>query len=286
VGLLLALSAAVVWLQVYRERHFRTIGPVQQMLYVQSPAAVKRLSLSYDAVLSDIYWIRVVQYYGSIRLSANADKRYPLLYPLLDLTTSLDPQFRVAYRFGAFFLSEGAPGGADRPDLAIRLLEKAITANPDRWEYPYDVGFVYYRRGDYPRAAEWFQRASEVPGAVNWLKPLAAVTLATGGDIESSRRLWQNLQTEEDADWLRGIATHRLQQLDAIETIGHLEALAAAFAGRHGGPPASWDALIRDRILRDVPRDPAGHPYVIHQSGTVSVSEASPLWPLPTERVP
>ena len=51
------------------------------------------------------------------------DKNYDLLYPLLDLVTTLDPRFNVAYRFGAIFLVRAAPGGPGRPDLAIALLE-------------------------------------------------------------------------------------------------------------------------------------------------------------------
>ena len=51
---------------------------------------------------------------------------YPLLYPLLDLTTTLDPVFNIAYRFGSIFLAEPYPGGAGRPDLAITLLEKGL----------------------------------------------------------------------------------------------------------------------------------------------------------------
>ena len=49
---------------------------------------------------------------------------------MLDLTTTLDPLFNVAYRFGAIFLAEPYPGGAGRPDLAIALLEKGLQARP------------------------------------------------------------------------------------------------------------------------------------------------------------
>jgi tetratricopeptide (TPR) repeat protein len=285
--LLILLAAAVVWLQMYRDRRFELTAPAQQVLYVRSPAVMTRLALSYDAILADVYWIRTVQYYGGTRLSPNPNKNYDLLNPLLDLTTSLDPQFSVAYRFGAFFLAEHAPGGADRPDLAIRLLEKAMAANPERWEYPHDVGFVYYRRGDYPRAAEWFQRAADVPGSPNWLPPLVGVTLAAAGDVTASRVLWQNLLTNTDEEWLRQIARHRLLQLDAIDVIRQLNRVTAAYRARHGSPPSSWDALIRDGLLRGVPRDPADHAFVLDaDSGTVTVADDSPMSPLPTERAP
>jgi tetratricopeptide (TPR) repeat protein len=287
VVLIVTLAAAVVWLQVYRDARFHLAEPAQQVLYVRSPAMMQRLGLSFDAVLADLYWIRAIQYYGGTRLSDTAEKHYELLYPLLELATSLDPQFNVAYRFGAFFLSEPAPGGANHPELAIQLLERGIAANPTRWEYPYDAGFVFYRQADYRQAAEWFRRAADVAGAPPWLRPLAAVTLATGGDTQSSRRLWQNMLATADEDWLRRSAEHRLQQLDAIDTIQQLEAVTAEYRRRHGGPPPSWEALIRDGGLRHVPIDISGRPFVLDpDDGSVTISSDSSLWPLPTERAP
>jgi tetratricopeptide (TPR) repeat protein len=284
--LLLLLAATVVELQRFRDRRFRAAETRQQILYVRSPAVMTRLALSYDAIVADLYWIRAIQYYGGTRLSRDPIKQYDLLYPLLDLTTSLDPKFSIAYRFGAFFLSEQAPGGAGRPDLAIALLQKAMAANPDRWEYPYDVGFVHYRYGRYQEAADWFRRAARFPGATNWLEPLAAVTLAAGGNLRASRLLWQQLLTNEQ-QWLRRTAEHRLQQLDAIEDIQRLQGLTADYERRHGDPPPTWDALVADGTIREVPKDPTGHVFVLNPWwGMVTVSDDSPLWPLPTERAP
>jgi tetratricopeptide (TPR) repeat protein len=284
VVLLVLLAGSVVALQIARERQGPAPETARQLLYVSSPAVMTRMALSFDAIASDIYWIRAIQYYGSTRLSKSAAKNYDLLFPLLDLTTSLDPQFTVAYRFGAFFLSERAPGGAGRPDLSIALLDKAIAANPRRWEYPYDIGFVYYREGDYRHAAEWFEKAAQVPGATNWLRPLAAVTAATGGDLESSRLLWRNILATADQDWMRAAAEHRLQQLDAIDAIRRLEALTAAYERSHGAPPQSWDELVRTGALPGIPLDPAGQPYALNPWwGSVTVNRDSPMWPLPTE---
>ena len=117
-------------------------------------------ALGFDALVADLYWIRAVVYFGRQRLSKIADKNYDLLYPLLDLVTTLDPRFTVAYRFGAIFLSEPPPDGPGRPDLAVELLERGSSA-PERWEYLHDIGFVYYwSYRDYAAAAEWLERAS------------------------------------------------------------------------------------------------------------------------------
>ena len=58
-----------------------------------------------DALAADIYWLRVVQHFGGDRLNHRAARPFELLQPLLDLTTTLDPQFTAAYRFGAIFLA-------------------------------------------------------------------------------------------------------------------------------------------------------------------------------------
>ena len=291
VAAIVMLAMTIVLLQVVRERRFPQAEPAQQILYVSSPAVLTRLALSYDAIVSDLYWIRAIQYYGGTRLADRADKSYDLLYPLLDLTTSLDPNFNIAYEFGAFFLSERKPGGPGRSDLAIRLLEKGIAARPDRWQYPYDVGFVHYRDADYDQAAKWFMRAADTPGARKegeradlWLRPLAANTLAARGDTTSSRILYQQL-LKADAQWLRADAARRLQQLDAIDAIAVLEQLTMEYERRFGVPPMTWDDMVRAGLLRGQPLDPAGHPYVLNPWwGDVTIGEDSPLWPLPTEK--
>jgi hypothetical protein len=188
------------------------------MLYVRSPEAARRLALSYDALVADVYWIRAVQHYGSTRLSSDPNKQYDLLYLLLDLTTSLDPRFSVAYTFGAIFLAEPPPRGPGRPDLAVALLEKGLRAQPRNWELAQSIGFVHYWwRQDYVQAAVWFARAAEFPNAPDWMEPLAARTLAQGGRRESARVLWQHIARESDSQWFRDEAVRQLRLLDATD---------------------------------------------------------------------
>ncbi len=96
---------------------------------------------------------------------------YQRLSPLLDVTTTLDPYFSVAYQFGAIFLAEPAPDGAGRVDLAMALLEKGLRVEP-RWQYAQSLGFVHYwHRRDFIAAAGEFRRAATMPGAPTWLGP-------------------------------------------------------------------------------------------------------------------
>lgn len=277
---LAALTASAAGLQALREKTTLAEGD-ETLLYVRSPETVRRLALSYDTLLADIYWIRAVQHYGGTKLSTRADKSYSLLYPLLDLTTSLDPQFTIAYHFGSLFLAEPAPGGPGRPDQAIALLEKGLKANPDSWDFTQAIGFVHYWwYEDYPKAAEWFQRAADMPGAPAWMQPLAAVTLAEGGSRDGSRLLWQQIARTAEDDWFKAESARRLAQLDALDQIDQLTALARAYEARFGTPPADWAALMQGGYLRGIPVDPRGAPYRLDAKG-VTLDEKSPLHPLP-----
>src|SRR5256886_1534778 len=109
---------------------------------LRSGKLVKVMSLEYAPLLADIYWTRVVQYYGNKHVRGQVNLE--LLWPLLDITTTLDPNLLISYRFGAMFLSQAAPAGAGRPDLAVQLIQRRIPANPDYWRLYEDLGFVYY----------------------------------------------------------------------------------------------------------------------------------------------
>jgi hypothetical protein len=276
---------AAVSLQVARDRWYPRDDPQrEQVLYVRSGAALQRIVLSFDALAADVYWIRAIQHYGGDRLSGpGAQTKYQVLYPLLDLTTTLDPYFNIAYRFGAIFLSEAYPGGPGRPDQSVALLRKAIVAMPHKWQYYHDIGFVYYwRLRDYQSAALWFQRAAAQPNAPNWLAPLAASMLVHGNDRAAARFLWQQIAKSEEP-WLRRNAERSLLQLQALDQIDQLEAIARKYSPPMG-EQYSWSGMVRRRLLRGEPVDPVGVPYVVDPvTGHVHVSEQSPLVPMPEE---
>lgn len=283
---LAALVAVSVALQIVRDRVWTPFVPPNPALWLQSGTVADKVFLGYRNLVADVYWMRAVVYYGGKRKQYEqladkgvvADINFDLLYPLLNLVTTLDPHFKVAYRFGAIFLTEAYPAGPGRPDQAIALLQRGIANDSARWEYMEDIGFVYYWWiKDFPRAAEWFQRASEQPGAPSWLAPLAATTLQEGGARQSSRLLWTQL-LNSDAEWLRRSAAHRLQQLDAMDQIDDLNARIDRYAAEHGARPTDW----RQVGIARAPVDPSGTPYRINPStGRIDLGPGSPLFPLP-----
>jgi tetratricopeptide (TPR) repeat protein len=276
------LLAATVGAQAYRDRITPPPSASEAVLWLQSPDMARRLALTFDDIAADLYWIRAVVHFGSERRGPAESAHYPLLYPLLDLTTSLDPHFDVAARLGAIFLSESPPGGPGRPDQALALLRKGLAQDPGRWQYVHDIGFVeYWWLRDYKAAAAHFQQAATMPGAPVWLKTLAGTTLIEGGDRQSARTLWAQLYESAEADWIRQAAEYRLAQLKALDDIDALQALVNQFRQQTGTPPATWDGLVAMRLLPGVPMDPAGAAYALTVDGRVTLGPGSRLAPLP-----
>ena len=295
----IGLGAISAGLQMLRDARYPLPTSDEETLYLNR-RATSRLVFTHRSLVADLYWIRALQYLGGHTqeaqrmaatflppppaLSADPPVSFGLLYPLLDITTTLDPRFNIAYRFGSIFLSESYPHGPGRPDQAVALLEKALKTSPDKWQYWEDIGFVYYwTNHDYVKAADAFGRGADLPGAPWWLRSLAATTLAKGGDRGASRLLWRQLAetaTEENA---RNAALLKLKQLDAIETIEKLQKGVDAFGARRGAPLTSWNELIAAGLIPGLPLDPAGLPYELSPSSRVTVSTQSPLFPLPFE---
>jgi hypothetical protein len=280
VGAVLCLGCAVA-LQLARDATY----PLRQraaerLLYVRSGTAVKRMALEFTALASDVYWIRAIQHYGGDRLVNDGRRKYELLQPLIDLTVTLDPFFTIAYRFGAIFLSEAPPGGPGRPDQAIALLEKGLTAQPQKWQYLHDIAFVHYwHLHDPAAAAVLFAKAAGMPDAPNWLKPLAA-TMLGARDRRSARVLWLQIQLS-DQPWLRRTAQRSLLQLDALDQIDQLQA-ALRNTSIPAGQRVAWEDLVRRRLLPGIPVDPTGVPYRLDpDSRAVTLATESTLSPLP-----
>lgn len=285
-GMAFGLSAAI--LKAGDAAMGTSASDARRSLVIRSGPAAQRLFLSFDSLAADLYWMRTIQHYGRDRRSIRQETRFELLYPLLDLTTSLDPRFNIAYRFGAVFLAEPQPSGPGRIDQAIALLEKGLRANPGRWQYAFDIGFIYYWHGgetqttaDFATAALWFDRAAAMSGAPLWLKPLGATTRAQGGDRAGAVSVLQELADAEE-DWVRRAARRGLDQLAAADAIDRLQRALDAYVAAHQRPPSSWNDLDPSAPPGAVPIDPAGTPLDFDRAANrIVLSSKSPLAPLP-----
>jgi hypothetical protein len=211
-----------------------------------------------------------VQYFGERHYQRAS--QYNLLAPLLNITTALDPHLLVAYQFGANFLAPQPPHGAGMPDKAVELVNYGIRNNPDNWRLYYDLGFVYYMDlKDYARASETFSRGAELPGANPLLKVIAARMAQHAGDTQMARALWMTTyQTSQDKQ-IRGNAIAHLRALQVSDDVDALQEVVGQYGRRIGALPRSMHDLVASGLLRAIPDDPSGRPYILGHDGRVLV---------------
>lgn len=294
ITILLVGFAALYPLQRWIDRTPPPATASAETLYLASGATIKRMSLGLEGLTADIYWIRTVQYFGrklidsGVPLSAGASKniRMDLLAPLLDIIVTLDPQHMAAYRFGAIFLPE-----RDLP-AAIALLEKGVANNPNDWRLYQDLGYIYWQAGnnvagdararDYAKATEWYERGSQIPGAIWWLRDLAGYMKIEGGSRAAAYAIYSSYLTSDDEN-IRAQAVVRLKQLRALDQIDAINALLAGYKKATGECLKDLRALApRLRALKiplndeQWPWDPDHYPYVLDiESCTVQLGPGS-----------
>jgi tetratricopeptide (TPR) repeat protein len=271
------LGFAGIWrLQHGIDAQRASLSQERDDVLLRSGKLVKVMSLEYAPLVADIYWTRVVQYYGNKHVQGQANLE--LLWPLLDITTTLDPNLLISYRFGALFLSQAAPAGAGRPDLAVQLIQRGIKANPDYWRLYEDLGFVYYfDLKDYPKAAEAFLEGSKQPNAQVWMKVMAAKVAEQGESFTTSMFLWKDIYDSTPDPAVKKNALEHLQLLKVKEDCQQLDALADEYAKRFGRRPTRMSELVQAGMLRGIPGDPLGFPYIFGEDGKAELSLDSPL---------
>jgi len=237
-----------------------------------SPETARRMSLGFNGLAADWYWLRSLQYVGRKALAHTGD--IPLddmsalgirnLAPMLEHATTLDPQFLAAYEFGAVILPS-----VDR-DAAARLLEKGVRENPSEWRLYHDLGYIRWQAGRYREAAEAYAAGSRVAGAPAWMKVMSARMEADGGSRQVAREVYLRLYEEASDAQVKKLAAARVAQLDSLEERDVIRRALADFRARNSRCAASWRELspmLRAARLRfdasGVPLDPTDVPYVL-----------------------
>jgi tetratricopeptide (TPR) repeat protein len=276
-SLFVLLGFVGVWrLQQRIDVQQNAVAAEDDQVMLRSSKLVKGLSLEYAPLMADIYWTRAVQYFGNKHAGQQPDLR--LLWPLLDVTSVLDPQLMPVYHFGSTFLSDAPPRGAGRPDLAVELLERGLRANPDEWRLYYDLGFVYYFEvKDYAKASAAFYEGSKNPNAYFWMKVMAARIATEGDSIETSTFLWQDVYNTTSDSSVKENALNHLQLLRAQEDCKRIDAAAEEYQRRFGRRPVQMSELLLGGFLLGEPVDALGYPYVLSEGGKAEINPRSPL---------
>jgi tetratricopeptide (TPR) repeat protein len=265
-------------LNLWIEKHRPPADPrmEEEKLYVTG-AAARRMSLGFNGLIADWYWMRSLQYVGrkvishgeKVQLDDLSALDLELLYPLLDTATTLDPQFIAVYEYGGVVL----PSISEED--AIKLLKKGIENNPSEWRLFHHLGYIHWQRGDYQTASEIYAAGAKLPGVPAWLETMSARMLAEGGSRDTAREIYTRIYEESDDQTIKRMAELRLLQIDSLDERDVIRRVLADHSAQRGRCPVDWRevaarlqaARLRLDAKTGAPLDPAGTPYALVKDG-------------------
>jgi len=282
----LLLAVLVYPVQRWIDASSSTASIENESLYLTNGVTVRKLSLGYDAALADVYWMRLVQYFGRKVIDdpsvlAQRSEKLALLYPLTDIVTDLDPRYVAAYRFGGFFVHDYVD-----PVRGFSMLNKAIKNNPEDTSLYQDLAFLYWSDGRCQEAADTYLRGAQVPHAPGWMRSLAATVLADCGDVTTAREMYLHMLDTATDPRIRTDVERKIVQLQATDDIAAIEAAIAKYKAQTGQVPSSL-GILRQTLSatpgstlrfgsQNLPLDPNGVPYIYDPStGTVTPDPTS-----------
>jgi tetratricopeptide (TPR) repeat protein len=281
VQIVIGLALAIGLIRLMDARQAGT--PVQfaeDPLYVKA-ATAKRMSLAFNGLAADWYWMRSLQYVGrkivnfedthdaSVNFSSISDLDLRLLPSLLRVCTTLDPQFIPPYEYGAAVLPE------INSDYAIALLESGVAANPSEWRLYQHLGYVYWQRHEYEKASEVYAAGARIPGVPAWMAALSARMKAEGGSRDAAREIYRLLYDSSTDRRVRDLVTNQIMRLDSLDQIEALRKILAGYNEKNGRCAASWldvrNELRNSRFqidaMTNAPQDPSDTPYRLTEKG-------------------
>jgi tetratricopeptide (TPR) repeat protein len=286
-GILLLLVAAGLVATILLSRSLETRQTVmtaeleREELSLQGEK-LKGFAFGFEGLLADWYWIRSLQYIGD-KLQASKEEKIDLdnltslepwlLYPLLDNATTLDPNFLAAYSYGANVLP------AIDKQKAIQIAQKGIENNPDEWTLYHSLGFIYWKLGDYKSAADTYEKGSNIKGAPDWMKAMAARMNSDGGSRKTAREIYTQMFENASDSQTKQSAELRLMELDSLDELEMLSKTLEEFKQTKNRCAQNWSEIFDLLKTKELPNkrefqidsnnnvvDPSNTPYLIEKS--------------------
>jgi len=204
--MVLLLSCSLLWaIQTRMDRYERP--RFESLLYLPSGKYLKPLSLGYNQVAADLLWMKTISYFGSHFLD---DQAYPWLAHILNLIIDLDPRFDFPYYFGGVVLSLEASNLED----ANKILARGMEAYPDKWEYPFYIGFNhYYHQGDPETALPYIERAAILPKSPDFVRSMVRTLHQKTGRAETSLRFFREALNNAQDEMIKKKVAEKIKQI-------------------------------------------------------------------------
>ncbi len=177
------------------------------------------LSLGLRRLAADLWFIRLMQYYGSQSTEAQGAPgeygagRYPEFLPIARHILALDPYFTNAGLYAAGSMAFNMY----RPEEAVSFLNVALLYNPREWKYLTLLSAIGYSKAKDPgKVAEIITPLLDEPDCPVMLRQLGAFLNKKAGNYSAAYRIYQTiLNTSKDSFYVEN-AKREMAKLEPL----------------------------------------------------------------------
>jgi len=172
---------------------------------------------------------------------------------------ALEPELTRAYFFGGVVAAKSQNDSLK----AIAFLEEGSQKNPGNWKFPFWIGLNYLQLGDYPRAAEYYQKAAQLPGSPNYIKTNLTFFYYKSGEVNQGIAYLQSLILSLDDKKLIELIKFKL---DWLQQLAMLEEKVKQYYELYGKYPQDLEELKAQGLISQIPADSFGQGFYLEKS--------------------
>ncbi len=216
---------------------------------------LKDFAFGYQNLFADLTYIWAIQYFATPEIPL--EQRRKNLRRFFEAIWSLDPHYLETYSIAALI----ADFDFHDPDLAIKFLLEGFKNNPRAVNLLEEAAYyAFARKKDYELAYKLYMRAYRLNHDPKTLR-LAAAMLEKGNKLEISWNYWRQVYEQAKSEYLKKIAWLHLYKIKAKIDIQILSEKIRQFKEKYGRYPLFLEELVREGLLREIPKDLDGNPY-------------------------
>lgn len=228
------------------------------VLLSPGPELLALSSFEHPYLWADFLWLGIVQTVGkcmaengSLLSDCKGMGMFSRIERWAHIATDLDPKYFSVYHASAILLTAW---GKD-PERSDTLLLKGQIAMPERWEFPFLLGYnAYFLRGDARTASEYFLMASTLKDSPRFLASLAGRARYQAGDESGAIDMLEMLLQSLGEGPAKADVEARLMILKSEPILKSYDEACAAFKNKQGRIPTA-EELYRLHLVDVAPYD-------------------------------
>jgi tetratricopeptide (TPR) repeat protein len=265
--ILVTLIVAVGYTQYLYDSRNDYFAEHQTFITLPKGNTLKILSFGFHNLVADILYIWSIQFYSDYNLTNS----YDYLEHIYNTITDMCPRYLEPYIVGSWIMALEAQD----VKMAIRLLQKGAKNMPENWIFDYECGFYAYNTlKDFKLAEKYFNKALENPKAPPHVRRIKAHMVYMSDDLDYAYRLWFDIYQNAKSMMAKNSARKHLHQIKMERDKKSLEKQIKRFREKYNRLPTSLDELKLAGLVKQIPLDFEGNPYIYNtQTGKVTAEQ-------------